>query len=113
MSHIVLYGFPRSTYVNVVRLVLEHKGLAYDFRDLESEMGKPTHLALHPFNRVPVLEHGDFRLYETAAIIAYLDDAFPQSRLTPEEAQLARTHESVDRRAQRLLLSVHRVSPRA
>lgn len=87
MSHIVLYGFPRSTYVNVVRLVLEHKGLAYDFCDLELEMGKPKHLALHPFNRVPVLEHGDFRLYETAAIVAYLDDAFPQSRLTPESAQ--------------------------
>ncbi|MGD9979158.1 MAG: glutathione S-transferase family protein [Hyphomonadaceae bacterium] len=87
MSRIVLYGFPRSTYVNVVRLVLEHKGLAYDFHDLETEMGKPKHLALHPFNRVPVLAHGDFQLYETAAIIGYLDDAFPQSRLTPDDAQ--------------------------
>lgn len=87
MSHIVLYGFPRSTYVNIVRLVLEHKGLAYDFHDLEREMGRPKHLALHPFNRVPVLEHGGFRLYETAAIIAYLDDAFPQSGLTPKETQ--------------------------
>lgn len=87
MSHIRLHGFPRSTYVNVVRLVLEHKGLAYEFHDLENEMGRPTHLALHPFNRVPVLEHGDFRLYETAAIIVYLDDAFPASRLTPEQPQ--------------------------
>lgn len=87
MSQIVLYGFPRSTYVNVVRLVLEHKGLDYEFQDLESEMGKPRHLALHPFNRVPVLQHGAFRLYETAAIIAYLDDAFPELGLTPADAQ--------------------------
>lgn len=87
MSRIVLYGFPRSTFVNVVRLVLTHKGVAYDFHDLEEEMGKPSHLALHPFNRVPILKHGDFRLYETSAIIAYLDDVFPGPRLTPEDVQ--------------------------
>jgi hypothetical protein len=23
-------------------------------------MGKASHLALHPFNRVPILRHGDF-----------------------------------------------------
>lgn len=87
MSRVTLYGFPRSTYVNVVRLVLEHKNVPYDFRDLEGEMGQPSHLALHPFNRVPVLEHGDYRLYETSAIIAYLDDVFVEPRLTPEDAQ--------------------------
>jgi glutathione S-transferase len=87
MSRIVLYGFPRSTFVNVVRLVLEHKGVAYNFHDLEDEMGRPTHLNLHPFNRVPILSHGDFRVYETAAIISYLDDVFPEARLTPEDAK--------------------------
>ncbi len=87
MSRIVLFGFPRSTYVNIVRLVLAHKGVAYDFYDLENEMGAESHLALHPFNRVPILEHGDFRLYETAAIIAYLDEVFAEPRLTPQDAQ--------------------------
>jgi hypothetical protein len=29
-------------------------------------MGSATHLALHPFDRVPILQHGDFTLYETA-----------------------------------------------
>jgi len=33
-------------------------------------MGKPSHLALHPFNRVPILRHADFVLYETSAIVA-------------------------------------------
>jgi hypothetical protein len=46
--------------------VLTHKGVRYTFRDLESEMGSPAHLALHPFNRVPILQQGDFTLYETA-----------------------------------------------
>ena len=32
-------------------------------------MGKPSHLALHPFNRVPILRHDDFTVYETSAIV--------------------------------------------
>jgi glutathione S-transferase len=37
----IVYGFPRSTYVNIVRLVLTHKDVAYTFHDLEPVMGKP------------------------------------------------------------------------
>ena len=48
MSEVVVYGFPRSTFVNIVRLVLTHKEVPYTFQDLEPEMGKPGHLALHP-----------------------------------------------------------------
>ena len=50
MSDPIVLGFPRSTFVQIVRLVLTHKDVSYSFRDLEPEMGKPTHLALHPFS---------------------------------------------------------------
>ena len=83
MPEPVVYGFPRSTFVNIVRLVLTHKDVPYLFHDLESVMGKPEHLALHPFNRVPIFEHGDFTVYETSAIISYIDEAFEGPRLTP------------------------------
>ena len=43
----------------------------------------PEHLALHPFGRVPVLEHGQFRLYETAAILRYLERVLPAPLLVP------------------------------
>jgi len=79
----IVYGFPRSTYVNIVRLVLTHKDVPYIFHDLELVMGKPEHLALHPFNRVPILKHGDFTVYETSAIASYVDEAFEGPRLTP------------------------------
>ena len=55
MADPIVFGFPRSTFVNIVRLVLTHKDVPYRFHDLESEIGKPTHLALHPFNRVSIL----------------------------------------------------------
>jgi glutathione S-transferase len=87
MSDLVVYGFARSTFVNIVRLVLAYKAVTYTFHDLEREMGKPTHLALHPFNRVPVLGHGDFTVYETSAIVAYLEDAFPKPTLQPASAR--------------------------
>jgi glutathione S-transferase len=87
MSQLTVLGFPRSTFVQIVRLVLTHKEVAYTFRDLEPEMGSPTHLALHPFDRVPVLQHGDFTLYETSAIVAYLEELFPKPALQPESAQ--------------------------
>ena len=80
----IVYGFPRSTYVNIVRLILTHKDVPYVFHDLEPVMGKPEHLALHPFNRVPILRHGDFTVYETSAIASYVDEAFDGPRLTPQ-----------------------------
>jgi glutathione S-transferase len=87
MTDVTVYGFPISTYVNVVRLVLAHKGVPFEFHDLEGEMGGPRHLALHPFGRVPILDHAGFRLYETAAIAAYVDEAFTGPALQPTSAQ--------------------------
>jgi glutathione S-transferase len=41
----------------------------------------------HPFGRVPAFEHDGFRLYETQAIIKYLDRIYPEPPLTPEDPQ--------------------------
>jgi glutathione S-transferase len=87
MSDPVVYGFIQSTFVNIVRLVLTHKDVPYTFHDLEPVMGKPEHLALHPFNRVPILGHGDFTVYETSAIVSYIDDAFAGPKLTPQDVR--------------------------
>jgi glutathione S-transferase len=87
MSETVVYGFPRSTFVNIVRLVLTHKDVAYAFADLEPVMGRAEHLALHPFNRVPIFRHGDFVVYETSAIVGYIDETFEAARLTPRDAR--------------------------
>ena len=87
MTDVVVLGFPRSTYVHIVRLVLTHKGVPYTFRDLEPEMGSPAHLALHPFDRVPILQHGDFTLYETSAIAVYVDEAFEGPALQPTDVR--------------------------
>lgn len=87
MTDVTVYGFPISTYVNVVRLVLTHKEVPFEFHDLEGEMGGPSHLALHPFGRVPILDHAGFKLYETSAIAVYVDEAFTGPALQPANAK--------------------------
>lgn len=82
---VTLYGFQRSTYVNVARLVLYAKGVSFEFHDTEAEMYSDAHRERHPFGRVPVLAHGDFRLYETSAIALYVDEAFAGPPLQPRD----------------------------
>jgi len=78
---------PDRLYVNIVRLILTHKDVAYSFQDLEPVMGQREHLALHPFNRVPILKHDDLTVYETSAIASYVDEAFGGPRLTPQDVR--------------------------
>src|SRR5213593_4622147 len=87
MADPIVYGFPRSTFVNIVRLILTHKDVAYSFQDLEPVMGQREHLALHPFSRVPILKHDDLTVYETSAIASYVDEAFGGLRLTPQDVR--------------------------
>ena len=87
MAEIIVFGFPHSSFVHIVQLVLTHKGVRCTFSDLEPDMGSPKHLALHPFDRVPILQHGDFVLYETSAIVAYLEQLRPTPSLQPDTPQ--------------------------
>jgi glutathione S-transferase len=94
MTRITVHGFPRSTFVNIVRLVLTHKGAQFAFDDLETRMGGPDHLRLHPFGRVPILDHDGFKVYETSAIVLYLEDLFPEPSLLPKAPrERARVHQ--------------------
>ena len=86
---LTVYGFDGSTYVRTVRMVLAEKGASYDLVPVDIMVGenkRPEHLARHPFAKIPVLEHGARRLYETGAIIRYLNDVLPGKSLVPDTA---------------------------
>jgi glutathione S-transferase len=90
MSEIVVYGVPGSPFVRSVLIGLEEKGAAYRLMPLApQEIKDEAHLARHPFGRVPTMHHGDFDLYETQAILRYLDAVFPEPPLQPAEARAA------------------------
>ena len=74
-----LYYGSGSPYAWRVQLALEHKALPYERKVLsfsEGDTRKPEFLAMNPRHRVPVIVDGDFTLYESNAIVEYLDDAY-------------------------------------
>jgi glutathione S-transferase len=77
---ITLYYGSGSPYAWRAQLALEHKALPYELKILSFAAGdtrKPEFLALNPRHRVPVLVEDDFVLYESSAIVEYLDEAYP------------------------------------
>src|SRR5262249_20632188 len=84
-----LYGFPPSPNTWKVRAVAAHLGVPLDFElvDLsKGEQHKPEFLAINPTGRTPVLVDGDFRLWESSAILQYLADRAP-NRLRQADAR--------------------------
>jgi glutathione S-transferase len=77
---ITFYYASGSPYAWRVWLALEHKGISYELRRLSFDKGDlktPEFRALNPRGRVPVIVDDGFALYESAAIIEYLEDKQP------------------------------------
>jgi glutathione S-transferase len=85
-----VYGAAYSAYVRIVRLCLVEKAVEYDLTpiDVFAKEGPPqSYLARHPFGRIPAFEHEGFSLYETGAIVRYIDEAFGKPKLQPSGAK--------------------------
>lgn len=90
MSDIIVYGIAGSPYLRSVQMGLEEKGVSYRFHAMRpGESKSDEHLARHPFARVPAFAHGDFALYETQAILRYINDVFPEPALQPRDSRAA------------------------
>jgi glutathione S-transferase len=86
MARPIVYGPAMSTYVWSARLALSEKGVAHELIEFPpSEFREEPHISRHPFGRVPAFEHDGFALYETQAIMRYVDEAFPSTPLQPIE----------------------------
>lgn len=88
MSSPTLYGAAYSVYVRAARLALVEKGVAYKLVEVDIYGAVPDwYAALHPFQRIPAFEHDGFLLYEAAAIMRYVDEAFAGPSLMPADAR--------------------------
>jgi glutathione S-transferase len=83
-DELILYTNPQSRG-RIARWMLEEIGEPYrtEVLDYATTMKAPSYLAVNPMGKVPALRHGDTVVTETAAICAYLADAFPQAGLAP------------------------------
>ncbi|MGJ5204686.1 glutathione S-transferase family protein [Bradyrhizobium sp. HKCCYLR20261] len=90
MSEFVVHSVPGSPFGRSVLATLEEKGAPYRLVPLgPGDSKSAAHLARHPFGRVPAIEHDGFALYETQAILRYLDRVLPEPVLTPADAKRA------------------------
>ena len=84
-----LYGFPASPNTWKVRALASYlkMPLEFDFVDLlGGAQHAPTFLALSPTGRTPVLVDGDFKLWESNAILQYLASK-DATQLYPNDAK--------------------------
>lgn len=85
MATIKIYGVAPSTFTRTARLACHEKGIDYELVPMfPGQMG-----ALNPFQKIPAISHGDLTLYESTAILRYLDRTFPGPKLWPEESRQA------------------------
>ncbi len=84
MSDIIIHGSPLSTYTRTARMAAEEKGISYELQEIE--FGSDALKALHPFAKIPVMSHGDVTIFETAAIVSYIDNVFDGPSLKPDNA---------------------------
>lgn len=90
MAAPIVYGPAYSTYVRTVRLALEEKPASYELIDVAMLKGahqEPNFLTRSPFGKVPAFSHDGFDVYETDAILRYIDQAIPGQPLQPMDAQ--------------------------
>lgn len=82
-----LYGgtFSRAS---IVHWYLEELEIPYEFVKLDMKAGEhrqPEFLAINPMGKVPAITDGDFKLWESGAILLYLADKYSKKNLSPEE----------------------------
>ena len=84
-----LYNFHVSSTSYRTRIVLNLKGLAYEY--IPIRLDKAEHLGaaygeINPMRGVPTLEVDGVRLYQSGAIIEYLEEVYPDPPLLPKDA---------------------------
>ena len=85
-SPFVVHTVPGSPFARAVLATLEEKQAPYRIVGLQPGKHRaPEHLARHPFGRMPAIEHGEFRLYETQAILRYIDRVVAEPALSPTD----------------------------
>jgi glutathione S-transferase len=69
-----LLGDARSSYVRTARMAFAEKGVAVTHETAPPHSAEI--LAVHPFGRIPVLMDGDLPIWETSAIVRFVDESF-------------------------------------
>lgn len=85
-----IYYHPLSTFARRPRIALIEKGIEAEMIEVDMPAGAhkaQPYLSLNPYGRVPTLEDNGFVLYESTAILEYLEATNPTPALMPADAK--------------------------
>ena len=85
---LTIYAVPVSVYNAKLRILLRHKGIAYEELPPPGGYGSAEYKAIVPSGNLPAMIHDRFMLADSEAIAEYLEDAFPDVPMLPGEMQL-------------------------
>lgn len=90
MTDLKLYSYWRSSAAYRVRIALALKGLDYEYVPVHlvrdgGEQRTPTYRRMNPGGRVPTLEVNGQYIYQSMAILEWLEEQYPESPLLPGE----------------------------
>lgn len=78
-----LYSAQPCPFAQRTRLVLIAKGLEFEINEIDLDHPPEDFRRLSPYGKVPLLVHGETRIWESTVINEYLDESFPQPALMP------------------------------
>jgi maleylpyruvate isomerase len=84
-----LYNYYASSTSYRTRIVLNLKGLAYEYVPISLDKGEHLGEAygkINPMRGVPTLEIDGVRLYQSGVIAEYLEETYPEPALLPKDA---------------------------
>ena len=86
---LTLYNFHASSTSYRTRIVLNYKNIPYEY--VSVRLDKAEHLGraygeINPMRSVPTLDTGEARLYQSPAIIEYLEEVYPDPPMLPKDA---------------------------
>ena len=85
MADLQIIGAGVSNYVRSCRMLCFEKGVAHTHIPVRPH--SPEVNAIHPYGLIPVMRHGALELFESKAILSYIDAAFPGPKFTPSDPE--------------------------
>src|SRR5699024_7389249 len=79
---LTLYARPGCPHAHRIRLILAEKGVA-GYRSIEVHDDNEDLAAVNPYNTLPTMVDRDLVVYDTRAIIEYIDERYPHPPLMP------------------------------
>jgi glutathione S-transferase len=85
MPEIKIYSVALCPFAHRSRLTLTEKGIPFKLIEIDLHNKPADFLDISPYGKVPVLMHGEHRVWESAIVNEYLEETFPEPPLLPKE----------------------------